>query len=49
MSMSSKDYRESLGALKPNVYVLGRQIHSIADDELFAPGVNAIGLRSATR
>src|SRR5436189_192025 len=44
MFMSSKEYRESLRALKPNVYVLGRQVDSIADDELFAPGVNAIGL-----
>jgi 4-hydroxybutyryl-CoA dehydratase/vinylacetyl-CoA-Delta-isomerase len=44
MFMSSKDYRESLRALKPNVYVQGRQVDSIADDELFAPGVNAIGL-----
>jgi 4-hydroxybutyryl-CoA dehydratase / vinylacetyl-CoA-Delta-isomerase len=44
MFMSSKDYRESLRALKPNVYVQGRQVDSIADDELLAPGVNAIGL-----
>jgi 4-hydroxybutyryl-CoA dehydratase/vinylacetyl-CoA-Delta-isomerase len=44
MFMSSKDYRESLRALKPNVYVSGRKVDSIADDELLAPGVNAIGL-----
>jgi 4-hydroxybutyryl-CoA dehydratase/vinylacetyl-CoA-Delta-isomerase len=44
MFMSSQDYRESLRASKPNVYVLGRKIESVADEELLAPGVNGIGL-----
>jgi 4-hydroxybutyryl-CoA dehydratase / vinylacetyl-CoA-Delta-isomerase len=44
MFMSSQDYRESLRASKPNVYVSGRKVESVADEELLAPGVNGIGL-----
>lgn len=44
MLMSSTDYRESLRPLKPNVFVNGRKVESIADDEMLAPGVNAIGV-----
>ncbi|MDX1515103.1 MAG: 4-hydroxyphenylacetate 3-hydroxylase N-terminal domain-containing protein, partial [Gammaproteobacteria bacterium] len=44
MLMSGADYRESLRALKPNVFVNGRKIESIADDEMLMPGINAIGV-----
>ena len=44
MFMSSHDYRESLRASKPVVYVAGRKVESVADEELLAPGVNGIGL-----
>ena len=44
MFMSSRDYRESLRASKPHVYVAGRKVESVADEELLAPGVNGIGL-----
>lgn len=44
MFMSSDDYRESLRGLKPAVYVSGRKVESVADEELLAPGVNGIGL-----
>jgi len=41
---SSADYRESLRALKPVVYVDGRRVDSVADDPAFAPGVAALGV-----
>jgi 4-hydroxybutyryl-CoA dehydratase / vinylacetyl-CoA-Delta-isomerase len=44
MFMSAEDYRESLRALSPTVYVDGRAIDSVADDPVFAPGVRAIGV-----
>ncbi len=44
MFMSGKDYRESLGACKPSVYVNGRKVKSVARDAELAPGVNAIAL-----
>lgn len=44
MFMSGKDYRESLGACKPSVYVNGRKVKSVAADAELAPGVNAIAL-----
>ena len=42
--MSSAAYKESLRRLKPLVYVDGRQIESVADDPVLAPGVNALGV-----
>ncbi|HVE51328.1 MAG TPA: 4-hydroxyphenylacetate 3-hydroxylase N-terminal domain-containing protein [Casimicrobiaceae bacterium] len=42
MLMSAADYRESLRRLRPTVYVDGRQVDSVADEPLLAPGVNAI-------
>jgi 4-hydroxybutyryl-CoA dehydratase/vinylacetyl-CoA-Delta-isomerase len=42
MFMSGKDYRESLRAYKPCVYVNGRKVQSVAGDAALAPGVNAI-------
>jgi 4-hydroxybutyryl-CoA dehydratase / vinylacetyl-CoA-Delta-isomerase len=44
MFMSGKDYRESLGAYRPSVYVNGRKLKSVANDADLAPGVNAIAL-----
>jgi 4-hydroxybutyryl-CoA dehydratase / vinylacetyl-CoA-Delta-isomerase len=44
MLMSAADYRESLRALRPTVYVDGRRVESVADEPAFAPGINAIAL-----
>jgi 4-hydroxybutyryl-CoA dehydratase/vinylacetyl-CoA-Delta-isomerase len=44
MLMSAADYRESLRALRPTVYVEGRKVASVADELLLAPGVAAIGV-----
>jgi 4-hydroxybutyryl-CoA dehydratase/vinylacetyl-CoA-Delta-isomerase len=44
MFMSGKDYRESLRAFRPSVYVNGRKLRSVADAPELAPGINAIGL-----
>ena len=43
MLMSSGEFRESLRRLSPRVFVDGRQIDSVADDPVLAPGVNGIG------
>lgn len=40
--MSGGDYRESLRAYKPTVFVNGRQVTSVVDDPAFRPGVNAL-------
>jgi 4-hydroxybutyryl-CoA dehydratase/vinylacetyl-CoA-Delta-isomerase len=42
--MSGQDYRESLRRYKPNVFVDGRKVASVADEPAFAPGLNAIAL-----
>ncbi len=47
MLMSAAEYRESLRALKPTVYVDGRAVASVADEPALAPGVNAVGLTYA--
>jgi 4-hydroxybutyryl-CoA dehydratase/vinylacetyl-CoA-Delta-isomerase len=44
MQMSGAEFRESLRALRPNVFVCGRRIESVPDEPLLAPGVAAIGL-----
>jgi len=44
MFMSGREFRESLKACKPSVYVNGRKVKSVAGDAGLAPGVNAIGL-----
>mgnify|MGYP002132643616 CR=1 FL=1 len=38
------DYRESLRRYSPEVYVRGRRVESVADEPLFAPGINAVAL-----
>ena len=42
MLMSADEYRQSLRCLHPVVYVDGRRVECVADEPLFAPGVNAI-------
>jgi 4-hydroxybutyryl-CoA dehydratase/vinylacetyl-CoA-Delta-isomerase len=44
MLMSGDDYRESLRRYRPRVYVNGRQVASVADEPLLAPGVNGLAL-----
>nr|WP_048440781.1 4-hydroxyphenylacetate 3-hydroxylase N-terminal domain-containing protein [Caenimonas sp. SL110] len=44
LMMSGDDYRESLRRYKPNVFVDGRKIESIADERMLQPGINAIAL-----
>lgn len=44
MLMSGADYRESLRRYRPNVYVNGRVVSSVADEPALAPGVNALAL-----
>ncbi|MFZ1883104.1 MAG: 4-hydroxyphenylacetate 3-hydroxylase N-terminal domain-containing protein [Rhodoplanes sp.] len=44
MLMTSADYRESLRAYKPRVFVNGAAVASVADEPLLAPGVNAVGI-----
>jgi len=44
MLMSSSDYRESLRAYRPRVFVQGRRVESVPDDPRLAPGVNAVGV-----
>jgi 4-hydroxybutyryl-CoA dehydratase/vinylacetyl-CoA-Delta-isomerase len=42
--MSGQDYRDSLRRYRPRVYVNGRQVESVADEPLLAPGVNGVAL-----
>ena len=42
--MSGADYRESLRALRPLVYVDGRRVESVVDEPALAPGVNALAV-----
>ncbi len=44
MLMSAEAYRDSLRALRPRVFVNGSQVHSVADEPLLSPGINAIGV-----
>jgi 4-hydroxybutyryl-CoA dehydratase/vinylacetyl-CoA-Delta-isomerase len=47
MLRSDPEYRESLRALQPTVYVDGRTVASVADEPSLAPGVNAVALSYA--
>lgn len=42
--MTSAEYRASLRALKPVVYVDGRRIESVADEPCLQPGIQALGV-----
>ena len=44
MLMSGQDYRESLRRYQPRVFINGRQVESVADEPLLAPGVNGVAL-----
>ena len=44
MLMSAADYRDSLRAYKPRVFVSGRQVDSVADEPLLAPGIAGVGV-----
>ena len=44
MLISGDSYRESLRRYKPQVYVDGRKIESVADEPSLAPGINAVAL-----
>src|SRR6201998_1029540 len=42
--MSAGDYRESLRAYKPRVFVNGSAVTSVADEPLLAPGIAGVGI-----
>ncbi|PHP68007.1 4-hydroxyphenylacetate 3-hydroxylase [Zhengella mangrovi] len=44
MMMSAADYRESLRAYSPRVFVNGQAVESVADEPLLAPGIAAVGV-----
>jgi len=44
MFMTSGDYRESLRAQSPRVFVRGQRVKSVADEPLLRPGINAVGV-----
>jgi 4-hydroxybutyryl-CoA dehydratase / vinylacetyl-CoA-Delta-isomerase len=44
MLMTTADYRESLRALSPRVFVNGRRIESVPDEPVLAPGIAATGV-----
>src|SRR3569623_2050503 len=44
MLMSGADYRESLRAYKPRVFVNGNAVESVADEPLLAPGIAGVGV-----
>jgi 4-hydroxybutyryl-CoA dehydratase/vinylacetyl-CoA-Delta-isomerase len=44
MLMTAADYRDSLRASRPRVFINGRAVDSVADEPLLAPGINAVGI-----
>jgi 4-hydroxybutyryl-CoA dehydratase/vinylacetyl-CoA-Delta-isomerase len=44
MLMTAADYRESLRAYHPRVFVNGSAVESVADEPLLAPGINSVGV-----
>ncbi|HST75491.1 MAG TPA: 4-hydroxyphenylacetate 3-hydroxylase N-terminal domain-containing protein, partial [Acetobacteraceae bacterium] len=44
MLMSSAEFRESLRAHRPRVFVDGDRVESVADEQRLAPGIAAIGV-----
>lgn len=44
MLMTAADYRESLRAYHPRVFVNGQRVVSVADEPLLAPGINGVGI-----
>jgi 4-hydroxybutyryl-CoA dehydratase / vinylacetyl-CoA-Delta-isomerase len=44
MLMTASDYRDSLRAYKPRVFINGTTVESVADEPLLAAGVSAVGI-----
>ena len=44
MLMTAADYRDSLRAYSPRVFVNGQRVESVADEPLLAPGINGVGV-----
>jgi len=44
MLMNSSEYRESLRAYKPRVFINGSAVESVPDEPLLDPGINAVGV-----
>lgn len=44
MLMTAADYRESLRAYRPRVFVEGNRVESVADEPLLMPGLAAVGV-----
>ena len=44
MLMSAAEYRESLRAYKPRVFINGNAVESVADEPLLAPGIAGVGV-----
>ncbi len=44
MFMTAADYRDSLRAYRPRVFVNGQAVESVADEPLLAAGINAVGI-----
>lgn len=44
MLLTTDDYRESLRAYNPTVFVNGQRVESVADEPLLAPGINGVGV-----
>jgi 4-hydroxybutyryl-CoA dehydratase / vinylacetyl-CoA-Delta-isomerase len=44
MLMTAVDYRDSLRAYKPRVFVNGSAVGNVADEASLAPGINAVGI-----
>ena len=44
MLMTAQDYRESLRAYSPRVFIDGDRIDSVADEPRLAPGINGVGI-----
>ena len=42
--MSAEDYRDSLRAYRPRVYLNGQQVDCVADEPLLRPGIDALGV-----
>ncbi len=42
--MTAEDYRESLRAYQPRVFVNGQQVTCVADEPLLRPGINGVGV-----
>jgi 4-hydroxybutyryl-CoA dehydratase/vinylacetyl-CoA-Delta-isomerase len=42
--MTAADYRESLRAYRPRVFIDGQRVDCVADEPLLAPGINGVGV-----